>query len=214
VTKPRSILGEDIEAVDETLTAPGTETSSKTWLSNWYDGVWVDTARDPLAWYQSSLMLRNAARKIFLPTITRDKDPYPSPPGWIRLSPWAEPIGPYLLLVAYSLENLLKALIINDDPGLVTVAGLHRRVQGHNLPVLAERAKVTLANDDKATLEMLSTASTSYARYPIATKPKGDRLGPEDIYVDSKQIAAVFERLHKEWAEKVMARIGFLHTDL
>jgi hypothetical protein len=82
--------------------------------------------------------------------------------------------GPYSMLMAYSLENYLKAIIIHDKSDSlrgILLTDLPRYLNDHNLVQLAKQAKVTLDISEEELLNRLSRFSTWAGRYPIPTGP-------------------------------------------
>ncbi len=82
--------------------------------------------------------------------------------------------GPYSMLMAYSLENYFKAIIIHDKSDSlrgILLTNLPRYLNDHNLVQLAKQAKVTLDISEEELLNRLSRFSTWAGRYPIPTGP-------------------------------------------
>ncbi len=90
----------------------------------------------------------------------------------------------FYMLWAYSLENLLKALIVSrglaDKKGEEGTARLPKVLQSHDLITLAKTAGIEyLVKDYPDVLAKLSHCSTWYGRYPVPLRPSD--LENEDV---------------------------------
>ena len=74
----------------------------------------------------------------------------------------------FVLLAAFSLENMLKGLILFKEPGLVTGGKTTDVLRSHDLIALADRAGVQLTDDEANLCKLASSASTYWGRYPIS----------------------------------------------
>lgn len=80
--------------------------------------------------------------------------------------------GPYFILVSYALENLLKALIIQDRSeeirGQFSQTGrLPRLIKDHDLVKLSKRANIKIDITEEDVLTRLSRLSKWKSRYPV-----------------------------------------------
>ena len=108
---------------------------------------------------------------------------------------------PAQLLYAYAIENVLKGLIVFKRPGLIQEHELHGELKTHDLNKLAEKAKVTVEEDERLVLEALSQLSIWAGRYPIALEPSLDTPNPNALldYGSAHPIMRTFfERAYKE----------------
>ena len=102
------------------------------------------------------------------------KTPLTSPPN---------PQSAHFMLVAYALENLMKAKIILDSQDKIRNRLFRKlppyiKTHNHNLTELAKQANVTTTLEEEDLLRRLSRESTWAARYPIPV---------EDTYLNNVQ---------------------------
>jgi len=84
--------------------------------------------------------------------------------------------GPYFLLIAYSLENYLKALLIHRNLRSLKnrlLSSLPDYIKEHNLVQLARRVNLSISVQEEELLSRLSRNSMWAARYPVPTSPDG-----------------------------------------
>lgn len=84
-------------------------------------------------------------------------------------------LGVYRMLMAYALENLLKAkwvkLNVRGKRGqLLAVEKLPKELDDHNLVALAKRIHLDLKDEDEELLHRLTLYSTWAGRYPVPKK--------------------------------------------
>jgi hypothetical protein len=72
------------------------------------------------------------------------------------------------MAVAYALENLLKGLIIANQPDLISEEKLDKTIKLHDLVKLSDRAGLTLSAEEEQVLQMLSEIAVWSGRYPAA----------------------------------------------
>lgn len=76
---------------------------------------------------------------------------------------------PYFLLVALSFENLLKGIIISENPDFLNDGKLNRILQTHNLSKLAKMTDlITFNTEDLKLLDLATNVILSTGRYPIS----------------------------------------------
>jgi len=79
---------------------------------------------------------------------------------------------PYFLNIGFSIENLLKGLLVSENPDYLKDGKISREISsGHNLENLA--SKINTLNFDKKELDflkILSKAIPNWSRYPIPKK--------------------------------------------
>ena len=74
----------------------------------------------------------------------------------------------WLLLAGFAIENLLKGLLIAENPSYVSNGHLSRKARHHCLTRLAERlTSIRLNQGDMVLLSLLESALPSWGRYPI-----------------------------------------------
>lgn len=77
----------------------------------------------------------------------------------------------YLLLAAFSLENLLKGIAVARDPQLVANGELAPALRSHGLLSIArDVAKVVLNGPQRQTCGILESAIPTWGRYPVAKR--------------------------------------------
>jgi len=75
---------------------------------------------------------------------------------------------PALVLYAYAIENVLKGLIVANDPSLIDGDKLNAVLRTHELVDLAKRADFVVHVEEKPVLRALSELSVWAGRYPVA----------------------------------------------
>jgi hypothetical protein len=103
---------------------------------------------------------------------------------------------PVLLMHGLSLENLIKGLLISEEPTLLSRGKLSKHLLGHDLVKLAERLNtVQLDVEERNLLSLLSDIVPYHGRYPVpktAQDLKPERYISDDIHQACK---ALFDRL-------------------
>lgn len=99
-------------------------------------------------------------------------------------------------LLGYSLECLLKASIIRDNPNFMDKGQQDECLKTHNLLKLAGLAKIQLTQDEERTCETLTDAMYLDFRYPVDRQVKLDKgsitMGRSIIDVGNE----LYEKLH------------------
>ena len=96
--------------------------------------------------------------------------------------------GSYMLLAAYSLENLIKAILLIEFPEFQTEENLDKKLYTHDLVILANKSTyIKLSKVEIKILEMMTRASVYNARYPIPRHFSGvrDREFIDQEFVDT-----------------------------
>jgi len=94
--------------------------------------------------------------------------------------------GSYILLSAYSMENLFKALLLVEQPELQDEEDIDKILFTHDLVKLVnESANVELSEDERNILDTMSKSSTYWSRYPI---PRHFSDVLDRVYIDDKFI--------------------------
>jgi hypothetical protein len=107
---------------------------------------------------------------------------------------------PAQLLYAYAIENVLKGLIVANDPGLADGERLNRTLQSHDLAKLAQTASFEVHVQERPVLDALSELSVWAGRYPVAIR-RTDNFGgrtPDELLDWGSQNVTVkrfFERV-------------------
>lgn len=104
---------------------------------------------------------------------------------------------PVMLMYGLSFENIIKGLLISEDPNLLAGGKLSKHLQGHDLVKLADRLRsIELNNDECDLLALLSDVVPYYGRYPVprnAQDLKPEKFISEDIYTSCKGLFARFQ---------------------
>jgi hypothetical protein len=102
----------------------------------------------------------------------------------------------YLLLAGFALENVLKGLIVLDDPCHINTGVLSRELKSHNIEVLASKARNLILSEDENEFCSLVTAVIPYwGRYPIPLDK--NRIMPEVGMTEARRhlFLGLFDRL-------------------
>lgn len=95
----------------------------------------------------------------------------------------------YMLLAAYSLENLIKSILVVETPDLIKNHKINNELLKHDLCRLYKRSQKIKTNaGERRMLAILSKASVSWGRYPIPRHFEGIE---DEIYLTDK--------LHKDY---------------
>lgn len=99
----------------------------------------------------------------------------------------------YILLAGFALENVLKGLIIANNPSLITSGSLDESIKNHKLTELANKINsVTLSREERNILEICQDAIPYWGRYPIPQKYKGLKTAEEA----NDEFRSCFRQLH------------------
>ena len=119
---------------------------------------------------------------------------------------------PGQLLYAYAIENVLKGLIVFKRPDLIKEHKLDGELKNHDLNELAEKAEVTVEQDERPVLEALSRLSIWTGRYPVALNQRHTGMpNPNALlgYGSAHSIMRTFfERIYKELESRVPEEIA------
>lgn len=121
----------------------------------------------PIQWVEYAEELRDASEVIWKESgNTKVFNAYPKPitkPGLSRV---------YFLNIGYSLENLLKGLLITENPDLVKDGKIDPSISsGHRLHELANLViSFSFDLEEMELFKLLSEAIPSWSRYPIPKK--------------------------------------------
>ncbi len=139
------------------------------------------TAAEPTSWLSLARTLRQAAEDLWIAGNEHDRNPG-SELGTKVLANWAAPgftrpetggstCDVCFMLLGFALENLVKGIIVCRDPSVVTRTKITTwHGEGHNLPILFDRAEIPTNADERATLERTARVTTWKGRYPVAMK--------------------------------------------
>lgn len=111
-----------------------------------------------------------------------------------------------ILLYAFSIENLLKSLLIAEHPSYISNGSLSKKVSGGSHPLVAINRKLSkspVRKRDIRMLEILESAIPSWGRYPI---PKSfENLTFEQIITDEfvAHVEDIYRRLDRFLYRKI-----------
>jgi hypothetical protein len=115
---------------------------------------------------------------------------------------------PAQVLYAYAIENVLKGLIVSNEPALMNGNNLSKALRSHDLIALANAANFQIHVQEKTVLEALSQLSVWAGRYPVAlhqheyiAAPNPDEL--MDYGSRHPIMKAVFKRAHQQLEQKL-----------
>lgn len=84
-----------------------------------------------------------------------------------------------LSLMGFSIECLLKAIIVRDNPAFVSNGVLSRKLRSHDLIKLAKTAKYNLTQNEKIFCKQAYKAMTVDSRYPISLAAGDEEMSVE-----------------------------------
>lgn len=103
---------------------------------------------------------------------------------------------PVLLFYGIAIENLIKGLMISEDPNLLKDVKLNKHLLGHDLSKLAGKLKtIQLTSGERELFSLLSDVVPYHGRYPV---PRNARDLKPEKYINEKIYNAcvnLFERL-------------------
>ena len=88
--------------------------------------------------------------------------------GSAQISARAPNYPPAQLLYAYAIENVLKGIIVANNPRLIGGEKLNNALKSHDLFELAKDATVTVHVQEEPVMKALSQLSIWAGRYPVA----------------------------------------------
>jgi hypothetical protein len=148
--------------------------------------------REPATWRSSALELKRAADAVAIQW-AQDLDPT------TRANPTAVPpnLGPpYMLLAAFAVENLAKAILIKRDPNLFPLTVPSKGgLKTHNLVDLVDRVGGTWTGADLTLVRRLAQFAEWSGRYPTPTAP-GELAawqGHDDVVLGPEGTSEVIE---------------------
>ena len=104
---------------------------------------------------------------------------------------------PVMLLYGLSFENIIKGLLISEEPNLLQGGKLSKHLLGHDLVKLAGRLKsIQLVDKELELLALLSDVVPYLGRYPVPRKAqelKPEKYISEDIHTSCRALFLRFE---------------------
>lgn len=116
----------------------------------------------------------------------------------------------YILLAGYTIENLLKALLIVENPQLIKSGKIESKIsKGHNLNDLSDKIKsLKFRKNEVELLNLFSEALPYWSRYPI---PKyWEKLSEEKIL--NQKLYDTFNKLYHKLRKEIYfkTRLGMI----
>lgn len=125
---------------------------------------WLDCATD--LWYGAQSLYKNESNTQKL-VLDLDKD---TKSHFIQVV-----TRPYFLLASLCFENLLKGIIISENPNLLESGKLNQILSTHNLSKLAKMTNsISLKTNDLELLNIATNVILSTGRYPISKSSQAE----------------------------------------
>ena len=139
-----------------------------------------EIAKDPRYWHETALGLHRSAKVLEREIMTQLEKLAQNPiKGGTVVStatvPGLQMTRGFFLLAAFSMENLLKGILVVREPQLVHQTKLDRALCTHNLLSLSQRAKFSLDQLDSFFLYLASEQASWAGKYH--TPKTSDTLG-------------------------------------
>lgn len=107
---------------------------------------------------------------------------------------------PYILLSAFSIENLLKGILVAQNPSHISAGEVSKDVWGHNLILLTERiSDLQLSQEQRELIRIAQDALPYWGRYPV---PKGSN-GLLEEYALDQDYRETFLALHSRLSKRI-----------
>jgi hypothetical protein len=159
----------------------------------------------PSAWLAYSEQLAESAEAVWSHSPeTMDVETKPIEDGKTLITKTFPKPHPYLLLAGFALENILKAILIVDDPTLISTGVLDAKVKSHDLAKLATDCGLLILSEEES--ELLATCSGAipyWGRYPIPLHHKVRR----DVEHVTSTMRETFNKLHYRLCKLVYDKI-------
>ncbi len=128
--------------------------------------------------------------------------------GSAQISARAPNYPPAQLLYAYAIENVLKGIIVANNPRLIGGEKLNNALKSHDLFELAKDATVTVHVQEEPVMKALSQLSIWAGRYPVALHQREHMGAPNsDELLDygsrNPVMRLFFDRTFKELESKL-----------
>jgi hypothetical protein len=115
----------------------------------------------------------------------------------------------YFLLAGYCLENIIKALLLVENPDFIGNGKMNKKLLSHDLVYLFKMSKkIRVSKSEKELLAILSEATPYWGRYPI---PRTSDKIKEEVFLDP-DIHDCFMYLFKRVTSKLyhITKDGFI----
>jgi hypothetical protein len=159
-----------------------------------------ETLAAPINWFNKAVELKECAQVLSQRQADSDKFIQRLQEG----KPMRRGFFPHMLdqqhwmIVAYCLENLLKARIIKNNPELLRDKRIHSKLTTHNLITLAKTAGVKVSKDEMKYLDLWTQASIFRGKYPVPLGEDGAFIEYTYSVVETQTVFnTLFERFAK-----------------
>lgn len=128
------------------------------------------TKAAPVEWWEYAQELKNASEELWNLNNASFICTYSSETGEIIQRPGVS--RTYMLIIGLSLENLIKGLLISEEPNYVKDGRLDSAItSGHNLYSLSNKSTTfTFTEEEQTLLKILSDAIPNWGKYPTPKK--------------------------------------------
>lgn len=134
------------------------------------DAQFEFVGRQTTAWLLTAEELKRAA-DILSAAREADLSAAPQSHSAVNVRPHPSLGGPYMLLVGFAVENLLKRVLIGRDPN--QFPRTHAGIQTRDLKELAHKADIGLNAYEDLQLQRLTQFATWTGRYPTSVRAEG-----------------------------------------
>ena len=167
-------------------------------------GTLKQPAHDPFSWLMQARELDQAAMQIWKAIEEAFAKISRNSVGTTidqKEAPGSSLGGVFWLNAGFALENLLKGLIVQDDPSSIVNGVITNSLKTHNLLRLAKRASVALDVRDAFFLHVGTQCIMWAGRYPCSNKPNESK---PIVFSEADVIAyqRMFERLSSRFADQ------------
>lgn len=108
----------------------------------------------------------------------------------------------YFLLIGYCLEDMIKGILVYENPTLVSGGKLARSIKHHDLGDLARRIKIELSEEEKQLLDFLTPNIEWYSKYPIPANAL-DSIGSSGHQINT--VREIFLVIYQKLSDKMQA---------
>lgn len=162
-----------------------TQNRQAIWTRDAMPGEWLEYADE--LWDAAEVVWKNPANGI---RVVSDVDPTTLE---TTSREFHSSSRPYILLIGFALENLLKGILVTLDPGLITVDSLPKDLKTHKLLILAEKIPdLKISDDERHVIRTAEEALPYWGRYPVPLHP--NQVLPE-VAVD-ESFRDTYQSLH------------------
>ena len=108
----------------------------------------------------------------------------------------------YVLMIGYCLENMIKGLLIFNDPTLTSGKSLNKKIKTHNLSRLSKGLKVPFTEEESQLMDVITVYIEWLAKYPIPTKAS-ETLSSWGLSIES--VRCIFVDIYRKLSLEMQA---------